>query len=170
MAINDIFTARLRLVAMTPTLLDADGESAPALASLLGASVPAEWPDANWEPHVLSFIKRQLAERTETAGWHRYVLLRGVQQTLIGTCNAHPTGEHEAEIGYAVLQPWQGCGYATEATRALLQGVFASGARSVVAHTFPHLPSSIRVMEKCGFTFDGQGKEGTVRYRLERST
>ena len=38
---------------------------------------------------------------------------------------------------------------------------------SVIAHTYPALRGSIRVMEKCGMTFDGEGEEaGTIRYRL----
>jgi len=39
---------------------------------------------------------------------------------------------------------------------------------SVIAHSFPSLPASIRVMENCGMVFDGEGEEsGTVRYRLQ---
>lgn len=106
MSVDDLQTARLRLVAMTPTLLDADAQGPEVLSSMLEASVPAEWPDSNWEPHVIAFIQRQLDEQPETAGWHRYILLEGEPETLIGTCNAHPASVREAEIGYAVLAPW----------------------------------------------------------------
>ncbi len=37
---------------------------------------------------------------------------------------------------------------------------------SIIAHTFPSLLGSIRVMEKCGLTFEGEGEEaGTIRYQ-----
>ena len=46
--IPDITTARLRLVAMTPEMLDADASDARRLERMLQARVPAEWPDENW--------------------------------------------------------------------------------------------------------------------------
>ncbi len=170
-------TARLRLVAITPEMLDEESIDPQRLAPLLQARVPAEWPDANWEPHVFDFIRRQCVEHPETRGWNRYVVLHGGNTTLngddavlIGTVGAFPKSDHEAEFGYAILQPWQRRGYATEAARALLDHVFAPGrVSSVIAHTFPHLPESIRVMEKCGLLPDGAGDEdGTLRYRLRR--
>ena len=75
----------------------------------------------------------------------------------------------ECEIGYSILPPHEGRGLATEAAQALLEHLRGDGRlRSVVAHTFPRLAGSIRVMEKCGFVPDGEGEEpGTVRYRLQ---
>ncbi len=168
MPLSDITTARLRLVA-TPAMLHTEAHDPRQLSSELHARVPVEWPDSNWEPHVFDFIKRQYQEHQYTVGWHRYVLLAGRQDVLIGTCNAHPTGTSEAEIGYAILKPWQGSGYASEATAALIGEIFASGTESIIAHTFPHLAASLRVMEKCGFAKCGPGGEGTVRYRLRRA-
>ena len=73
------------------------------------------------------------------------------------------------EIGYSILAPYEGQGLATEAARALIE-YLRGDARlsSIIAHSFPSLPASIRVMEKCGMVFDGKGEEpGTVRYRLQ---
>jgi ribosomal-protein-alanine N-acetyltransferase len=168
--IPDITTARLRLVAMTPEMLDADAIDARRLEPMLHARVPAEWPDENWEAHVFDFLRRQLAEHPETAGWVRYVVLAGGDAVLIGTVCAFPRSEKEAEFGYAILGPWQRRGLATEAARALVEEVFRlEGVTDLVGHTFPHLVGSIRVMERCGMVADGVGEEaGTVRYRLRR--
>lgn len=164
---SDILTARLRLVAITPELLDAETASHAELAAHLGARVPPEWPDSNWEPHVFDFFRKQFAERPETIGWSRYVVLPSPEPILIGTVGGGPTSTTEAETGYAILKPWQRNGYATEATQTLLQLLFAQGVRSVIAHTFPTMQESIRVMEKCGMRFDGDGaEEGTIRYRI----
>lgn len=164
---DDILTLRLRLVTITPALLDAETESYAALASALHARVPPEWPDSNWEPHVFAFLRTLFAEHPETLGWSRYVVLPAPQPVLIGTVGAFPLTSEEAETGYAILGPWQRNGYATEATQALLRMLSSQGIRSAVAHTFPHMRESLRVMEKCGMHFDGAGtEEGTVRYRV----
>jgi RimJ/RimL family protein N-acetyltransferase len=75
------------------------------------------------------------------------------------------------EIGYSMLEAHQGHGYCTEAVRALIGWAFGHPeVRLVIAHTLPELRPSIRVMEKCGFVFTGQGpgEDGmqTVRYEL----
>jgi RimJ/RimL family protein N-acetyltransferase len=169
--IPDILTARLRLVAITADMLDAESAHALRLQPLLHARVPAEWPDDNWEPHVFDYIRKQYADHPETMGWMRYVVLPGDDPVLIGTVGAGPRKEHEVEFGYAILKPWQRRGFATEAARTLLNEVFANPTvESVIAHTYPHLQESIRVMEKCGLVADGAGdEEGTVRYRLRRA-
>jgi RimJ/RimL family protein N-acetyltransferase len=64
-------------------------------------------------------------------------------------------------------------GYATEAVRALLSWAFQHPAvQRVVADTLPGLTPSIRVMEKSGFAFVGDGpvEDGmrTIRYELTR--
>jgi ribosomal-protein-alanine N-acetyltransferase len=168
--IPDVMTARLRLVAITNEMLDAETVDARRLEPLLHARVPAEWPDENWEPHVFEFIRKQFVEHPETVGWHRYVILPGDEPVLIGAAGAFLKNEGEAELGYAILKPWQRRGFATESAWAVVEQVFAlPHINSVIAHTFPHLPESIQVMEKCGLVPDGSGdEEGTVRYRLRR--
>ena len=161
-----ILTERLRLIAITPEMLDYEAASPQNLAPLLHVRIPAEWPDANWEPHVFVLIKQQYVDFPHTLGWHRYVVLAGDDPVLIGAVGAFPKPGDVAEIGYAILKPWQGSGYATEAARAVIHQVFADGAHSVIAHTYPSLPESIRVMEKCGLHYESPGEEeGSLRYR-----
>jgi len=72
------------------------------------------------------------------------------------------------EIGYSVLASFQGSGYATEASRELIRWAFSHrDVERVTSETLPDLLDSLRLMEKCGMRFigDGNPEEGqrTVR-------
>ncbi len=173
--IADLKTTRLRLVAITPAMLKADEAADGSLAKILGAEVTAEWPPEHWEPHVYHFIEKQYEDEPRTRGWHRYVLLpreRGsvLGYTLIGAVGAFPKLEGDAEIGYSTLPSYQRNGYGTEAARALVEWLLKQkDVRTVSAQTYPRLPESIKVMERCGMTYVGPGEdEGTVRYQRRR--
>jgi RimJ/RimL family protein N-acetyltransferase len=173
---DDIVTPRLVLIAITPAMLLSEQESDGKLGSLIECVIPPNWPPVDWEPHVLSNLLKQFELYPEQIGWHRYVALRQPdgRRVLIGCLGAfwREASPEECEIGYSILPPHEGQGLATEGTLALigyLRGTENRGPRlaSVFANTFPHLGASLRVMEKCGLTYDGTGVEaGTVRYRL----
>lgn len=78
-----------------------------------------------------------------------------------------PARESAVELGYGVLPEYEGQGYATEAVQAMTQWAFGhSGVVFVEAETEPENRASQRVLEKCGFSPDGNGKEGP-RFVLE---
>lgn len=173
--VRDLNTSRLRLVAITPAMLKADEAADGSLAKILDAEVTADWPPEHWEPHVYHFIEKQYADEPRTRGWHRYVLLpnaRGAAKayTLIGAVGAFPKPEGDAEIGYSTIRSYQRQGYGTEAARALVEWLLTQkDVKSVSAQTYPSLPESIKVMERCGMTYAGPGEdEGTVRYQRRR--
>ncbi len=169
--IGDLKTARLRLVAITPVMLKAEVAGDGSLARMLGAERTAEWPPEHWEPHVHQFIVKQYEEEPRTRGWHRYVVLpEGRRRVLIGAVGGFPKPEGDVEIGYSTVASFQRKGYATEAARALVKWLLTQkDVRSVSAQTYPSLPESIKVMERCGMTYVGPGEdEGTVRYRRLR--
>jgi ribosomal-protein-alanine N-acetyltransferase len=169
---EDIVTPRLALIAITPAMLQSEQANNNTLESLTGCSIPANWPPADWEPHVLAMLLAQYELYPQQVDWHRYVALLNPDgtRTLIGTMGAfwRDSSADECEIGYTILPPYDGGGLATEGTRALITLIREnSQIRSLIAHTFPRLKASIRIMEKCGFVYDGVGEEvGTVRYRL----
>ncbi|HTV15632.1 MAG TPA: GNAT family protein [Acidobacteriaceae bacterium] len=165
--IPDILTERLRLVAITPPLMLMESV---ILSALLDAEVPDSWPPEHWEPHVFDFMRKQQIRTPWAAGWNRYVLLRSPKPVVIGTLGGFPRTETEAEIGYSILSSWQRRGLATEGTRALIREILSlERIQTLTAQTFPSLPASLRVLEKCGFRFAGPGEEaGSVRYRIDR--
>ena len=65
-----------------------------------------------------------------------------------------------------VCEEFEGRGYATEWLNVLIDWVFKyTIVTCVAAETFPALHRSIRVMEKCGLMFVGNGSEqGTILY------
>jgi RimJ/RimL family protein N-acetyltransferase len=170
---DDIVTTRLSLIAIAPEMLFSEKTNDGRLGKLIQCVIPANWPPTDWEPHVLDFLLAQFAENPDQLGWCRYVsfVRPDGYRALIGTLGAFTRAMRpsECEIGYSILAPYKGQGLATEGARALIE--YLSGdARlsSIIAHSFPSLPASIRVMEKCGMVFDGEGEEpGTVRYRLQ---
>jgi ribosomal-protein-alanine N-acetyltransferase len=169
--LDDIVTSRLSLICITPEILRSEQAGEGRLGEVIRCVVPVNWPHENWEPHVYEFMLNQLAEHPDQLGWQRYVSLVSPngQRTLVGSAGAFTKADpSEVEIGYGFLPQFEGRGFATEAAQGLI-AYLREDQRivSVIAHTFPSIPASIRVMEKCGMVFDGDGEEaGTVRYRL----
>ncbi|HXC95799.1 MAG TPA: GNAT family protein [Edaphobacter sp.] len=171
---GDIVTSRLILIAITPETIQSEKTGDNRLGELIGCTIPANWPPVDWEPHVLDFFLTLFDQHPNQIGWFRYVALPFSDgfRTLIGTVGGgfiKPEAPHEAEFGYAVLPQFEGRGFTTEAAKAMVE-FFRNNERinSLIAHTFPSIPASIRVMEKCGMTYDGEGKDpGTIRYRLQ---
>jgi RimJ/RimL family protein N-acetyltransferase len=169
---DDLRTSRLVLIAITPAMLGSEKSVDRKLGALIGCAVPSNWPPVHWEPHVLDILLKQYERCPEQICWHRYVALLNQDGTrsLIGMIGAfwREASPAECEIGYSILSPYEGQGLATEASQALIQLIRRNPQiKSIIAHTFPELAASIRVMEKCGLVFDGEGEEErTIRYRL----
>src|SRR5579875_1689372 len=98
------------------------------------------------------------------------MVLLGTEPLLVGCLGAFPCAAGDAELGYSVVGSWQRQGLATEAARALIGWLFEQGAvHSVSAQAYVTSPAAVKVMERCGMRFAGQGDEaGTVRYRRWR--
>jgi ribosomal-protein-alanine N-acetyltransferase len=179
--VEEIHTARLDLIATTPEIVQCERDGGPEvyirLAALVGAEIPTEWPPQDWEPHVLDFLLRQMAEYPHTVGWGRLVALRDRstnRRTLVGSVGAVPPGTEmahaaptEIEVGYGILPAYQRQGFATEALAGMMAWVRTqTEVTAFVAQTFPHLQPSIRVLEKSDFQPAGLGfEEGTILFR-----
>jgi RimJ/RimL family protein N-acetyltransferase len=77
---------------------------------------------------------------------------------VIGGCGLHPTARlREWELGYVFARDAWGRGFATETVRALCRfGFEALGAHRLRAGVFPGNAASAHVLEKLGFTREGQ--------------
>src|SRR5581483_9934343 len=84
-----------------------------------------------------------------------------------GAVGGFPKLEGDVEIGYSTLPSYQRRGYGTEAACALVEWLLTQkDVKTVSAQTYPRLPESIKVMERCGMTYVGPGEDdGTVRYQ-----
>ena len=116
-------------------------------------------------------LEAWLAERGSP---HEVVIYPGEGHHLLDAAAQHNWEEAgrraECEIGYSIAAPYEGRGFATEGARALIEYLRGDERlSSVIAHTFPWIPASIRVMEKCGMVFDGEGEEA-LSFRTSRGT
>lgn len=171
-----IATPRLELIAATPTLLRAELEGRRVLETALGASVPAEWPPALFDRSAMEYTLERLEADDDQSGWWLWYIVRhvadGTARTAVGICGykGAPDESGSVEVGYSILDAYQGQGYATEAVAGLLARAFEEPeVRRVVAETLPELARSIGVLRRLGFEEAGSGSEaGAVRYELPR--
>lgn len=165
-----INTERMSLVPATVRLYLLELHDRPAFALNLNARVPEEWPPDQITPEVIEEFLEGMKVKDRKI-WNFYWLLhQNVSElpVLIGSGGfiAHENGS--VEIGYSVLSNYQNKGYATEAVRSMLKWALSSLKKDcIIANTYPHLKASIRVLEKNGFLFKGNGsEEGTITYEF----
>lgn len=171
-----LFTPRLKLVAGTVKLAQAEINDLPAFQALLEIPSSAIWPpplnDENSQRHFLTSL-----EKTDPgdAGWNLWFCIRREPRALVGVAGFKGIPKDGyVEIGYSMLEAHQRNGNCTEAVRALIAWAFQRPTvQIVVGQTLTGLTPSIRVMEKCGFVFVGEGpiEDGmqTIRYELTQS-
>lgn len=165
-------TKRLLMIPATAATVRAEIDDHGELAKLLNAEVPDNWPP-ELTGDVLEQFYEMLRDDPELSGWMlNYLVLRDDPPTAVGVAGykGRPREDGCLEIGYSVLKQFQKKGYATEAVEALVERSFSlPEVKSVIGETLPGLTASIRVMEKAGFRFTGEGsEEGVIRYALER--
>jgi len=177
-----IQTARLDLIPVTLESLDAE----PAIVGhhdqlrvVLDVEVPPEWPPDLLDRGAIEWTRERIGEDEGAGGledwWLHYIVLRRADRphVLIGSCGykGPPTENGTVEIGYGILSEFRRHGFATEASRGLVENAFAhQGVSRVIAETLPELTPSKGVLDKLGFRFIGNGsEEGVIRYELLRS-
>ena len=170
-----IQTSRLQLIPASIELLTAELNGRAAFERRLGITVPETWPPDLYERAAIEYTLTLLTENPSQPDWWSYYIVLATKENPvvagIAGYKGPPDAEGTVEIGYSVLAEFQRQGIATEATRGLLQKAFAYPAvKKVLAETLPELAPSIGVLEKCGFTFIGEGsEEGVIRYALTRA-
>ena len=89
-------------------------------------------------------------------GYGPYFMVRKADGAVVGEIGAGLDGA-TAQVGYTVVEPSWGQGYATEALGALLARLLADpGVERVVAETLAGHGASRRVMEKAGMRLQGR--------------
>jgi RimJ/RimL family protein N-acetyltransferase len=152
-----IATERLRLVPLTPELLEAlvEGGETPF-------AVPADWPD----DHDAGFLRlrlRQLRAEPAPARWPVFGIVLPEANALIGHIGYHgPPGVNArndadaVELGYTVFPEHRRQGYASEAVRALLDHARERGISRFVASVNPENEPSLRLVRALGFVEVGR--------------
>ncbi len=131
--------------------------------TLLGADVPAWWPDE----HDRRFLRLRLeqTERDKSSGeWLARGLVLREKESLVGHAGFHgPPGVNglrkpdAVEIGYTVFPPYRGHGYAFEAAAGLIHWAHAErGISTFIASVAPDNEPSLAIVRKLGFRHVGE--------------
>lgn len=146
-------TARLTITPFTRDLMLAALRDHAEVGTALGLRVSPGWPNAD-ELEVLPILAEGLAREPDLADWGMHLVIHTGDRAIVGCAGlmGRPTPEGAVEVGYGIAPPYQGQGYATEATRALVEWSFAQPSiRRVIASCLKENKGSIRVIEKTGF-------------------
>lgn len=126
---------------------------------LLDGGIPRGLTFAPGYPSRFSLQVMELVVGAQEPGrFGPFFMVRKADGAIVGEIgcsvdDASATGH----VGYTVVEPCWGHGYATEALRALLSHVLAEpGVRRVIAETLVEHTASRRVMEKAGMRHCGQ--------------
>lgn len=132
------------------------------------AAEPDVGPCAGWKPH---------ANRAETLGLIRLFMAKdnvwGIERKsdrrLIGSLGIHEDKWRNlpdvCTFGYVLAKDCWGHGYMTEAVRRALAYAFTEAGKNLVSishYTFNDRPR--RVIEKCGFVYEGTIRRAFIRY------
>jgi RimJ/RimL family protein N-acetyltransferase len=141
----------------------ADAPAVAAIASRkevadMTANVPHPYPEGS----ANDFILRARGANSSGEGITLVATGNGGSRKVIGVVSVVAPGDRQAfgddaiRLGYYFAPEEWGRGYATEAVQAVVDGVFMlTGTKAIVADSRVVNPASSRVLQKCGFAFQG---------------
>ncbi len=167
-----------RLVLRAPHEEDID-----ALAHLANnanvATMVSRMPHPYTTADAADFVRRT---KVGEIGKCVYAITKADNGAFLGCCGVEPTGDpNTVEIGYWLGEPYWNQGYTTEAAHALIDMVFRTreNVAQIDARCRVTNVASRRVVQKCGFQFQGSGLAASLAlgstvpvewYRLDRKT
>ncbi|NLY77117.1 MAG: GNAT family N-acetyltransferase [Tissierellia bacterium] len=132
------------------------------------AKNPNVGPDAGWKPHgskreSLSIL-RQFISSDEV-----WAIVYKDNNRVIGSIGLHNDSKRANEkarmVGYALSEDYWGLGLATEATKAIIEYGFEKLNLDIISvYHYPHNERSKRVIEKCGFKYEGVLRRAVIIY------
>lgn len=156
---DDVFRLETRRLWLRwPRLADAQ-----AVVRLAGekavADMTARIPHPYHPDQAERFIFEARRSNANGDGLQLAITPKGKPNSLIGMVGITPDPETgKPNLGYWLGIPAWGHGYATEAARALIDAFFAYGDGSEITACARVInPPSRRVLEKCGFAYQGAG-------------
>jgi RimJ/RimL family protein N-acetyltransferase len=166
--LEDLRTARLELVALTPKLARMALEDREELGRCLGVQVPPVWPGADFAS-MLPLLANGFEEPSDSCPpLPTRLVVHREDEVLVGETGFHgpPDRDGTVEVGYSVVPEYRGKGIALEATRELLRdAILRAGVRRVCAECEPDNIPSIQVLEKLGMQRVGWVGE-RLRFKL----
>lgn len=120
-------------------------------------------PNAGWRPHENKDVSKRVLSRLVEED-NNFAIVENASGKMIGSIGLRPDRARDMEdvlkLGYSLNEKFWGKGYMTEAVMALLDYAFRElDVELISVDHFTFNERSKRVIEKCGFQF-----EGTLRY------
>lgn len=127
------------------------------------AKDPAVGPPAGWKPHESIEESRQIILELFIPN-NSFAIMHKSDKKIIGSIGLEPDpfrpGIKSRELGYSLSREYWGLGIMTEAALKIIEYGFTTLSLDVISIvTSPENFRSQRVIEKCGFMY-----EGTLRY------
>jgi RimJ/RimL family protein N-acetyltransferase len=143
-----------RLVMRAPAKRDLDG-----IVKLANNIKVAEMTATIPHPYTRKDAESWLEKVSSGHGYSLVLYARAEKRTLVGVAGfGHRGEEHNPEIGYWIGEPFWRQGFATEASRALIDHAFTeTGIDALSASCRVQNEASRRVIEKCGFSWVSTG-------------
>lgn len=130
---------------------------------------PNVGPPAGWKPHESIEETREIMKTVFLGQPYVFGIVIPETGKLVGSAGlvADPKREYEKAmmLGYALSEEYQGKGYMTEAALAIIKYGFEEiGLDLISVYHYPFNKASQRVIEKCGFMYEGTLKMAELRY------
>jgi RimJ/RimL family protein N-acetyltransferase len=117
-----------------------------------GIAFAAGYP-SRFSLEVMDILAGRRAATPDGRGFNPCFVVRKDDGVVVGEIGYSFSADAIATLGYSIVDPCQGRGYATDALRALARALRADpGVRSITAQTLAGHVASRRVMEKAGMT------------------
>lgn len=139
---------------MTEVLAD------PSLYAFTGGQPPTQ-------PQLERQYEVQARGRSEDGSeiWLNYIVLAGSEARPVGYVQATiPSSGGPAEIAWVIGRRWQGRGYATSASRLLLDELRERGVSEVLAHIHPEHDASQHIARHLGMQATDVVQDGEIRW------
>lgn len=132
------------------------------------SSNPKIGPMAGWRPHE-SQAETYQTLKTFVMSNEIYAIVDKTSRHVIGSIGVHPDRKRDDPsvrmIGYVLDEPYWGQGYMVEVVNAMIKQVFTkTNIQMLSIYHFPFNHQSKRVIEKCGFKFEGVLRNGSKLY------
>ena len=154
-----IETVHLRLLPFAPGQLLALIEQPARFAELTGFPAAAGLREFFVSADVSPAFLASLHTLRDPDPWRLgFAVLHRESRSVVGSAGfkGPPDATGVVEVAYGIVSGFEGRGYATEVTQALVAFAFGSGlVQQVRAHTLPTANASTRVLTKCGFRRTG---------------
>lgn len=129
---------------------------------------PNVGPGAGWRPHKVKEESINILDQFIQSREVWAIVLKDINE-VIGSIGLHRdskrTNRRAKMLGYVLSEDYWGQGIATEAARRIIEFGFEDLKLDIISvYHFPFNKKSKRVIEKCGFKYEGTMRRATILY------